>query len=148
VSSKIGAGVLGGLAGTLAMLIVFSAAFYLGGIAFNYAASLGGWVIPRAAMMARFWVGAGIALAIGAITGLIFGAVFPVRAATSVGILYGAVWWLIAGLVLPAFGVMSAFWRLGPGVVAISLVAYMLFGGLTGYLVELTARRRVGTSTS
>ncbi len=133
---------LGGLAGTLAMLIVFSAAFYLGGIAFNYASSLGGWIIPRAATMAKFWVGVGLALVIGAIVGLIFGAIFPARAATSVGILYGAIWWLIAGLVLPAFGVMSAFWRLGPGVVAISLVAYILFGGITGYLVEIAARPR------
>lgn len=124
------------------MLIVFSAAFYLGAIAFNYAAALGGAVIPRAATMAKFWLGSGIALVIGAILGLLFGAVFPPRAATSVGILYGAVWWLIAGLVLPAFGAMGAFWRLGPGVVAISLVAYMLFGGFTGYLVELTARGR------
>ncbi|MDI6823095.1 MAG: hypothetical protein QME93_07490 [Bacillota bacterium] len=42
---------------------------------------------------------------------------------------------------------MGAFWRLGPAVVAISLVAYMVYGGLTGYLVELTARRRVATPT-
>lgn len=147
MGSKIGAGVLGGLVGTLVMLIVFSVAFYLGAMALNYPAALGGWIIPRAATMARFWVGVGLALVIGTVLGLIFGAVFPSRAATSVGILYGAVWWLIAGLVLPAFGVMNAFWRLGPAVVAISLVAYMVYGGLTGYLVELTARRRVTTPT-
>lgn len=147
MGSKIGAGVLGGLLGTLAMLIVFSAAFYLGAIALNYPASLGGWIIPHAGTMARFWVGAGLALAIGVILGLLFGAIFPARAATSVGILYGTVWWLIAGMVLPAFGVMNSFWRLGPAVVAISLVSYMIYGGLTGYLVELTARRRVGAAT-
>lgn len=145
MGSKVGAGVLGGLAGTVAMLIVFSAAFYLGAMTLNYPAALGGWIIPRAATMARFWVGVGLALAIGAVLGLVFGAVFPTRAATSVGILWGAVWWLIAGLVLPAFGVMSAFWRLGPAVVAISLVAFMVYGGLNGYLVELTARRRAAT---
>lgn len=127
------------------MLIVFSAAFYLGAVGLNYPATLGGWIIPNGGTMARFWVGVGLALAIGAVLGLLFGAVFPVRAATSVGILYGAAWWLIAGLVLPAFGVMNAFWRLGPAVVAISLVAYVMWGGLTGYLVELVARRRVAT---
>ncbi|MEW6545456.1 MAG: hypothetical protein AB1446_00875 [Bacillota bacterium] len=147
MGTRVWAGVLGGLAGTLVMLIVFSAAFYLGAIALNYPAALGGWIIPHAATMARFWVGVGLALVIGAVLGLVFGLIFPARAATSVGILYGAVWWLIAGLVLSAFGVMSAFWRLGPGVLAISLVAYMIYGGLTGYLVELTARRRVGTTT-
>ncbi|MDI6893038.1 MAG: hypothetical protein QME70_00265 [Bacillota bacterium] len=147
MGSRIGAGVLGGLLGTVVMLIVFSAAFYLGAIALNYPASLGGWIIPHAGTMARFWVGVGLAVAIGVVLGLLFGVIFPARAATSVGILYGAVWWLIAGLVLSAFGVMSAFWRLGPAVVAISLVGYMIYGGLTGYLVELTARRRVGAAT-
>ncbi|MCI2422205.1 hypothetical protein MOQ72_32715 [Saccharopolyspora sp. K220] len=101
-------------------------------------------MLPMVAMLvgsSNIGVGIVVHLAISAILGAGFGVVTPftqLGALVGAGLGYGAVWWVIGGLLLMPAGLGMPVFQVGAGAMW-SLLGHLLYGAVTG--VGLTALR-------
>jgi hypothetical protein len=135
--SIIGA-IVAGLAGTIVMSIALAGAPQMGMPKIDFVGMLGAMFSPQANRVLG-WI---MHLLIGVIFGLIYAAIWSLgigSADVTIGLLFGIVHWLVAGLLIGLLPTVNAGMRAGtvkaPGRYLLQLGNMGFFGGLMGHIL-------------